>query len=194
MGTKSMRSLSPRQRSSERRRRHGKNPRKNALDLRPFADGGDPGYGDGALHAAAKDRRRQWLREPHLRAGGRDHLALDGGLFLGDIQRCLRRAVRQLRVYISLLGIQLHDHRLPVYLPCDADGVHDDQRDEHADQKAGAAAHRNRKGSRARQSPARDVARYPHAADEHRRQHRRDPRKRGFVFSRAEAPPFGRRE
>lgn len=64
---------------------------------------------------------------------------------------------------------------LPVHLPCDADGVHDDQRDEHADQKAGTAAHRNRKGSRARQSPARDVARYPHAADEHRRQHRRDP-------------------
>lgn len=31
------------------------------------------------------------------------------------------------------------------------------------------------KGSRARQSPARDVARYPHTADEHRRQHRRDP-------------------
>lgn len=31
------------------------------------------------------------------------------------------------------------------------------------------------KEARARQSPARDVARYPHAADEHRRQHRRDP-------------------
>lgn len=56
---------------------------KKCVGSTTFADGGDPGYGDGALHAAAKDRRRQWLREPHLRAGGRDHLALDGGLFLG---------------------------------------------------------------------------------------------------------------
>lgn len=48
------------------------------------------------------------------------------------------------------------------------------------------------KEARARQSPARDVARYPHAADEHRRQHRRDPRKRGFGFLPSRSAAFWR--
>ena len=84
-------------------------------------------------------------------------------VFLGRFQLAFRRDLCELGVHLSILGVQLQAHRLSADLSDDAGGVAHHQRDEHQDQKAGAAAHRNRKGSRARQSPARDVARYPHA-------------------------------